>query len=211
MFKKLILGGLFTLAAISSVAAQTTDYKKTEFYVGYSNNQVDTGFDSGNSIKSFFNDRTSHNGFEGSAVYNISRYFGAKADVSGTYKNQRLPFQNVNEIVTYKVNRSLYNFLGGVQVKDNSSEARIKPFAHALIGAGYERINSQIVTCANTNGCLQIPPSKYSDTGLAGAIGGGLDVKVGKRISIRAIQVDYNPIKLNRVNHNVRFGSGIVF
>ena len=28
----------------------------------------------------------------------------------------------------------IYNFLGGVQVKDNRKDARFKPFAHALVG-----------------------------------------------------------------------------
>ena len=27
----------------------------------------------------------------------------------------------------------LYNFLGGIQVKNNSTERRLKPFAHALV------------------------------------------------------------------------------
>lgn len=211
MFRKLILSGLFAIAGMSAVMAQTTDYKKSEFYVGYSNNQVDTGADSGNDIRSFFNDRRSYNGFEGSAVYNINRYFGAKADISGTYRNQRVSSQIVNGTVSFDSNQSLYNFLGGVQVKDNSSEARIKPFAHALIGAGYQKFSIKNATCTNAGGCSSLIFRDFSDTGLAGAIGGGLDVKVGKRVSIRAIQVDYNPIKFNRVNHNVRFGAGIVF
>jgi hypothetical protein len=91
--KKLIFAICLTAAAgVFTFAQSNSDYKKFEVYGGYSNGQVDTGIDSGNSFRSFFDDRRSFNGFEGSAVYNFSRYFGAKADVSGTYNNTNFSF-----------------------------------------------------------------------------------------------------------------------
>lgn len=215
--KKFILAAC--LAAISSVAAfaQTTtdEYKKGEVYVGYSNNQVDSGADSGNSVDSFFNDRESFNGFEVSGVYNVHRYVGIKGDISGTYKNQNInvPFTvgTTTGRVNFDTNRSVYNFLGGVQIKDNASDARIKPFAHALIGAGHVRAKVKNFSCTNLTPCPVFDES-FSETGLAGALGGGLDVKVTDKVSIRAFQVDYNPIRIDgSTGHNVRFGAGIVF
>jgi hypothetical protein len=51
-----------------------------------------------------------------------------------------------------------------------------------------------------------------SETGLAGAFGGGLDIKLNDHIDFRLIQVDYNPIKFNGgVQQNVRIGIGFVF
>ena len=60
--RKVIL--VFSLMAVSGLAAfaQTTavdDYKKGEVYVGYSNGQIDTGLDTGNSAVDFFQDRKS--------------------------------------------------------------------------------------------------------------------------------------------------------
>ena len=217
--KKYILAAC--LAAISSVSAfaqaqPIDEYKKAEFYVGYSNNQVDSGADSGDSVESFFDDRESFHGFEAAGVYNVSKYFGVKGDISGTYKNQDISFPSLvtpgGTITTnFEVKRSVYNFLGGVQVKNNSSEARVKPFAHALVGAGHVRSKIKNVTCSGTSPC-PVFEDTFSDTGFAGAFGGGLDIKVTNKFSVRAFQVDYNPIRIDGfTSHNVRLGAGIVF
>lgn len=216
--KKYILAAC--LAAISSVSAfaqavPVDEYKKGEVFVGYSNGQIDSGADSEDSVENFFEDRESFNGFNASGVYNVSRYFGVKGDVSGTYKNQNVnvPFTagTTTGRVNFDVKRSVYNFLGGVQVKDNSTEGRVKPFAHALVGAGHVRANVKNFSCSNLTPC-PVFEEKFSETGLAGAFGGGLDVKVSDKISIRAFQVDYNPIRIDgNTGHNVRIGAGIVF
>lgn len=50
------------------------------------------------------------------------------------------------------------------------------------------------------------------DTGLAGAFGGGMDLRLSNRFDIRLIQIDYNPMKLfNGTQHNLRVGIGLVF
>lgn len=212
--KKIILA--FSLTVISSMIAfgQTKavdDYKKAEFFIGYSSGQVDTGIDSGNSLNSFFEDRESFNGFNASGVYNISRYFGIKGDISGTYKSNTFSEPTDGGTIAFKSNRSLYNFLGGVQVKDNSSDTRFKPFAHAMIGAGHARNKISDFTCTGVCPAV-VPNDTFSDTGLAGVIGGGLDVRLNKNIQIRAIQLDYNPVKVfGSTDHNMRIGAGIVF
>ena len=43
-------------------------------------------------------------------------------------------------------------------------------------------------------------------------IGGGLDIKVNKRIDIRAFQFDANPIYFDESTYlNMRFSTGVVF
>ena len=216
--KKLFLA--FCLTAISGLAAfaQSTDeYKKGEFFVGYSNGQVDTGINSndGNDFEQFFNERENFNGFEASGVYNVSRYVGIKGDVSGTYNNKdfniTVPNGTTTSNVSFNTRSSLYNILGGVQIKDNATEGRFKPFAHALVGAGHGRVKIQDVVCPTGVDCTDLQ-STESETGLAGAFGGGLDIKINNRVDFRAIQVDYNPIKFDGgTQHNVRFGIGFVF
>jgi opacity protein-like surface antigen len=213
--KKLISAFCLTImTSVFAFAQTTTDYKKSEFFVGYSNNQVDTGANSEDGIEEFFEDRRSFHGFNVSGVANVSRYFGIKGDVSGTYRNDRFTIpvttgtttQNVN----FKLNSSLYNFLGGVQVKDNASTGRVKPFAYALVGAGHGRVKVKDVTCPTGVDCSDF--TSDSETGLAGAFGGGLDIRVNDRVDFRAIKVDYNPIRFDGgTQHNVRIGIGVVF
>ena len=101
--------------------------------------------------------------------------------------------------------------MGGVQVKDNTSEETFQPFAHALVGVGHNR-NRIRTTCTNGN----CPPGlvinrTLSDTGIAGGFGGGVDIKLTDKFSSRLV-VDYNPIYSNtRLDNNVRFSFGIVF
>jgi hypothetical protein len=217
--KNLILA--VSLTALSSLAVfsqtTTTDYKKGEFYVGYSNGQVDTGLDTGNSVGSFFRDRANFNGVDASGVYNVSRYFGVKGDFSATYNSTRFsdsfvdPVTNTPFTASFKTTNSLYNVVGGVQVKDNSREGRFKPFGHAMVGLGHMRTKVSDVQCTPTLNCPVINES-FSDNGFSGIFGGGLDFRVNDHFQIRAIQVDYNPIWANGdVNNNLRLGAGIVF
>ncbi len=217
--RKIILALSIAATACSFAAAQNADdFKRAEFFAGYSNGQVDTGLDSGNSAIDFFRDRDNFNGFNVSGVYNLTRYFGIKGDVSGTYNSKRFtgtadaggtPFT-----VSVRNSSSLYNFLGGVQVKDNAKSGRLKPFGHAMIGAAHARTKVSDYTCTPSTVCaaVTIPDSTFSDTGLAGAFGGGLDIRLNNKIQIRAFQADYNPVRSNGAfQHNFRFGAGIVF
>lgn len=213
--KKIFLA--FCLTAVSGFAAfaqNTDDYKKGEVFVGYSNGQIDTGVDSDESFGDILDERETFHGLNVSGVYNVSRYFGLKADVSGTYNNREFNFPvttgTTTSNVSFKTNNSLYNFLGGVQIKDNASEGRLKPFAHALVGAGHGRVKVKDVTCPAGVDCSDFVSD--SETGLAGAFGGGLDIKLNNRVDFRAFQVDYNPIRFDGgTQHNVRLGIGFVF
>ena len=216
---KLFLAFCLTLmASVFAFAQSSGDYRKGEFYVGYSNQQVDTGAnnDTGNAAQDFFNNRLGYYGFEVSGVYNISRYVGLKGDFSGAYRREDFNFATgagtTANTVGLRTNNSIYNALGGVQFKNNSTDTRFKPFAHVLVGVGHDRTKVSNVTCSNSTvtDCSSIA-NGFSDTGLAGAFGGGLDVKLSNKFDLRAFQVDYNPIRLNgSTENNVRFGVGIV-
>lgn len=209
MFKNLILSALFFALSASVGFAQTTDeYKKVEVFGGYSNNQVDTGLsDDNRDFRDFFKDRRSFNGFDASVVGNFSRYVGVKGDVSGHYKNEDgvtvlggvIPPRNI------EFKSSVYNFLGGVQVKNNSVEgSRFRPFAHGLVGFARGKTEIRGNNAFNFNN-----DAEYS---FAAAVGGGIDIKATNRLSIRAIQVDYNPTRFNNsTQNNFRFGVGLVF
>lgn len=211
---------LFTLSLIVIVAvasmAQSDGYQKSEFFVGYSysNPEVDFG---GGSPAGFYRDRIGHNGFNASAVVNVSRYFGIKSDVSGAYKSGQFSFvvpSGIQSMPTtirvFNGESSVYNFLGGVQIKDNSKEGRVKPFAHAMIGAA--RRNNTIpgggFVCVGITPC----PGSTKETAFAGAFGGGVDIKLKDRFGIRLFQIDYNPIKYDAgLDNSFRFGVGVIF
>jgi opacity protein-like surface antigen len=212
MSKLMFLVILIVACASMSFAQSTSDYNKVEFFGGFSHNRVDTGIDdSDDDLGDIISESEGFNGFNASVTGNITRYFGLKADVSGHFKKKDFPVAGFG---TVSFDSSIFNFLGGVQVKDNSKEARFKPFAHALVGAA--RVRTEVNF---SNGfCTAILPSpcpadtSESQTGLAGAFGGGLDFRVSDRVDIRAIQLDYNPTRIDgTTQHNFRVGVGIVF
>ena len=208
----------FVFVIFASICASAQDeIKKAEFFAGYSYGNAGVNFGIGPAGEQVYQDRVHQHGFNASGVYNVSRYFGIKGDVSGTYKSELLAFPVPTGIqssptitVVFTGNMALYNFLGGVQIKDNVKKTRFKPFAHAMVGAGYRKneIEGGPFVCITIIPC----PGNTNETGFAGAFGGGLDVRLNKHISLRIFQVDYNPIKFNAgTDHNFRLSTGLVF
>jgi Outer membrane protein beta-barrel domain len=208
------------LGMLCASAAMAQDYRRFELFAGYSHNRVDVGpvedFDPTDDLElnDIFDEREGFHGFNASVVGNFSRYFGAKFDYS--YHQKSFGFAGDNTTVR------LHNILGGIQVKDNAPEGTFKPFAHALVGVG--RTSADLTEFDN-----QL--EDFNDSGLAAAIGGGLDVRVSPRIDVRVFQIDYNPMRFDfsdfgttgipntpaftgdvkRTLHNFRIGIGIVF
>lgn len=218
--KKLLLVLCITaLSSIFAFAQATTDYNKGEFSVNFSNNQVDTGIsDDNEDLRDFFKDREGFNGVEVSGVGNLNRYVGLKGDFSVHVKDFEfnVPRVGTTPATGYKVDASLYNFLGGVQVKDNVKEgSRFRPFGHALVGVAHQRakLDNSFFSSAF---CQQVGVDcrqnvSDSETGFSAVIGGGLDIKATDRFSVRAFQVDYNPNRIGgSTQNNFRFGIGIV-
>ena len=204
------------IIACASIAAAQSDYKKFEFFAGYSHNRIDTGIgDDDPDLDDIIDEREGFHGFEISATGNLSRYFGIKGDFSTHFKSRTFPFGSIAvPTAEVDVDSRLFNFLGGVQIKDNSTEGTFKPFAHALVGAAHVRNRVDF----NADVCIAVIPSQCpedftdSETGFAAAFGGGIDIRASDRISIRAIQLDYNPTRVfDSTQHNFRIGVGIVF
>lgn len=212
---KLIKGFCLMMLLSIGIFAQTDndDYKPNEFYGGFSNQQADGG----DRIAS----RRSLNGFEAAYVRNVHRYVGIKADFSAAYRSDTFNFGIFDPVTGATIasfrqqsRTSLYNVLGGVQIKDNASKARFKPFGHALAGIAHSRARFENLTCTSGNCSILVSTADFtiSDTGFGAALGGGLDIKINDKIDFRAIQVDYNPIRINNQwSNNVRFGIGFVF
>ncbi len=145
--QKLLLSTLFlSLCASMGLAQSSADYNKVEFYGGYSRAELPSNIKTviidgspiapctsdgantlGKNFQNFFCKRRGFNGFDTSITYNFTRYFGIKGNVTGHYKSDR--FVDTFGAVTDTINSKerLYNFLAGVQVKDNGKAGRFKP------------------------------------------------------------------------------------
>ena len=207
MFKTTLIA-MTILACASLAAAQSDDYKKFELFAGYSHMRVNSSI----AEDQILEEPERFHGFNTSFTGNVSRYVGFKFDYSAHFDNRTIGFGPITNGV--KLDSRLHSFLGGVQIKDNSPDKTFKPFVHALVGAAHLRTSLNI----SNEVCIAIAPSPCTpeftekETGFAGAFGGGIDIRVSRRVDVRVIQVDYNPTRLfDSTQHNVRFGVGLVF
>ena len=203
--KKIIAGTICLVMWASCAFAQnqtsSDDYRKFEFFAGYSANNLLNG--NPENVEDVNSGSTpTYRGWNASAVYNFNRYLGVKADVSGHYKK----FTVLETPARVRADADFYNFLAGIQLKDNKKSKRFSPFLHAMAGLNNSGVK---VDLSNVSG---VPALKESNTGFSMVFGGGLDLKVSNRFSIRLIKADYNPTFSGGSNrNNVRLGFGIVF
>jgi hypothetical protein len=196
---------MFLIALLSvSFAFAQDDYHKVEGNVNFSYQRLTEA--------GGYNDGVGLLGFDVSLTKNLTRYIGIKGAFSGVFKKQDFSTPGIapNTILHYTFKNSLYSYMGGIKIKDNSKEKRFKPFFHALAGgATFKQAFSGdcpidvLGTCNDLN---------FTSTGFSAAVGGGLDLRATKRLSIRVIQADYNPIFVNNTtSNNFRLGVGLVF
>lgn len=191
--------------AAKSAQPSTRSSSRGEVYVGYSGTVAPVSSGAGFTGEA----KKVHHGAQTSVTVNVSRYVGVKGDFSVGYNDRKEGFGVIGRITTTTRRTVIYNILGGVQFKDNESDAVVQPFAHALVGVGIYR--QRFRECLTNNAPSTDCGTAIRDAGLAGAFGGGLDFKVSRRAGIRLVS-DYNPMRIEgETLHNYRFGVGVVF
>jgi opacity protein-like surface antigen len=208
--RKLAILAAFALVASLSVNAQQS-HPRLEVFGGYSYFNTDPNGDliSASNLA----DRYGRHGFALSAAGNISRIFGLVADLSYNAKAVKLL-----EMDPAKTHASTFTFLFGPRASLRTSKTTL--FAHTLIGGMRMKVacdECKDVPVIIGDGSPMVGPRELARTNVALAIGGGLDVKVSKRISIRAFQLDYLPSRaefrargVKDWTHNFRVETGVV-
>lgn len=165
-------------------------------------------------------------GINNAATFNVRRYFGVKFDMARYSKSYGVcaPEQSLTAhdcfnplpgaVVTMddpRTKTSIYNFMGGIQVKDNGRGTKtFKPFAYLAVGSALTR--ERVDTYSPGAGQLLLDFKTRSDWGAAGSVGGGLDLRLNDRVDLRVLQLDYHKATIfNRSSDNVRFSFGFVF
>ena len=138
--------------------------------------------------------RTSFNGFDLNADYNVTQRIGFALDGTWTRNSGNLdgPFH-----------QDIYSYMGGPRFYPVGHK-RLTPFVHALFGLGRYT--------------LVVPGPEgfsYGENDFAFAFGGGIDATVTKRVAVRLGQVDYErtPFTIEQnlpAQNNFRFSAGVV-
>jgi len=157
----------------------------------------------GADTKGAFNSDSSRDalyGFSIQSAYNISRFWGLKGEFSYFQKQ----FNPASVFPTSK----LTQIMGGIKLQDNASTVRFRPFAQSLIGVAHTSNLPRVLQETSSSRTVTI----ISGTGPAVVLGGGLDIRLTRKLELRALQIDYNPQwAKSETFHNVRLGIGLNF
>lgn len=138
--KRIMALSTLLLLCATAALAQSDDYKRWEFFGGYSALRFDNlGGDSNNAaINDVLGDKNTLRGFELSITRNFHKYVGAKFDYSLHLREDNFS----RPAGSGTIDSTVQNFLGGIQVKNNMEDGpRFKPFGHALFGVANQKID----------------------------------------------------------------------
>ena len=146
------------------------------------------------------NSRTNLNGWNGSVEGKVLPFIGLVADFSGLYGSAPIvPNPACTGIIggtcsPLSASTHIQTFLFGPRV--SVSVGKVRPFAHALMGAGHISESASLLSSSNTS--------------FAYALGGGLDYHLIPLISWR-VQGDLVQTRFfSNTQNNVRISTGIV-
>ncbi len=183
----------FSLLFGFSAAAQD----KADVFLGYS--YVYQTY--GNGVAGF-----SLNGGVAQVAAYPSKWFGLVGEF-GVYKPGSVSV-TVSETTTTTMPPGVeFSYLFGPRI--SFRHGPLQPYVEGLVGGFH--------TSAGLNSVLQSTSPAASADSFAVAIGGGLDLKVSHRFSIRLAQVDYfltrlpNPAAVTFTQNNFRYSGGIVY
>jgi hypothetical protein len=208
MRKLLLLFAILLVCAPAGFAQ--SDYSNWEFFIGYAHERANNGADRldqrGRAINpngstsrvDFVSERIPYNGVSTELVANVHRNVGLVANFSATWGNTEFVDALSGRRFSAKVSR--YLLVGGPRFNWRNSSPFI-PYGHALFGAARYQADfkNDNFTCPDTN-----------ETAFAMVLGGGLDIRAGRHIDIRAAQVDYVPIFFSQKREDgLRFSAGV--
>jgi opacity protein-like surface antigen len=170
MSKYFVLVGL-VLLSVSAALAQDAEFPKVETSPAFM--YIRTPVSTANYSASF-----NCAGGGGTLAYNFSSLIGIAADLGGCkYFGQTIP------TLSTKVDGSAFTFLFGPRLTFRS-KSPFRPFTELNFGG--MRISLQ---CTDTSLCPGQPT--YSKTAFAMTVGGGFDIKLSNKLSLRPVQAEY--------------------
>ncbi|MDR1726676.1 MAG: porin family protein [Acidobacteriota bacterium] len=171
-------------------------------------------------------------GFDASVAVNINEYFGIEADVAYSAGQVVKLYDEAAYMSNsfYRIEQNLANLSFMAGPRFTLRNERFTAFAHGLVGINRVTMapNVYCSPAAANAGCTKELFSNansifdYNDTGLAFAVGGGVDVNVNDAFAVRLVQFDYvhsnNHLVYSTVSdkyplsfNNIKLSCGVVF
>ena len=187
---RLAVATIALISLLSSCALAQGSTPKAQVFGGYSFTYVDNGGLSGldldnalRELNSPFSIGSSFNGWNAEGQYNANRWIGIVADVSGRYGK---PLTNTRfSTLSGLPDANAYSLLVG-PVLTFRGKSKITPFIHAMFGFDRASLSASTITGLSTP--VSSSATTYTDTAVA--LGGGIDYRLFRRLSLRLVQAD---------------------
>src|SRR5262245_37819574 len=190
MYQRLVL--FFTLLALSATSLFSQSDVKPRYFIGYSNLQSEglpNNNDPDNIISPDFLDRRSTlHGVNAEATLPIQN-FGITGDFSFNRNKLSSDFANASQ----SMKTDVFYFVAGPSFQFRN-QSRFEPFVRLMGGAA--RTNFEISTRRDLAAGSVNSEFDTGSTDLALMVGGGVDMRLNDRVTLRILQVDYAPIFL---------------
>jgi hypothetical protein len=207
------------LGCMFSIPMHAGDYPKAEVYGGYQLIVDDQLIeDITYSANSVLDDYKYLHGFDAALEYNIRSWIGIVGEVGHGRTSPVVSMMTEFAAYpksSYEYKRNQTSFLFGPRF--GCRQGRFRVFGHALLG-GNRVSRGMTSTAIYQDGTTNSTGYGQSYTDLATAFGGGLDVSLGKLISVRPAQLDllstwrsYDTHHTEYNQHQFRYSAGVVF
>ena len=193
--------GLVT-ALLAAGTATAQDVPKAEWFLGYNYVRVN----STTQISSY-----SANGGSSQLALNFGKWVSGVFDIGGYH----------NGVVNgYEIDNTMLSYMFGPRI--NIRKGRVTPYFNTLFGGVWfgASAGKNVAPCTGTScgSTTTTDRAAGSLNAFAMAVGGGVDIRLGKHVSFRPIGLDYfltrlkNPVLQDDHNqHNLRYSAGISF
>lgn len=156
-----------------------------------------------------FDDSLSASGWNASATFQFTKHLGVAADFSGNYRSTTLHNGSLGEGGQFPIAFRAYTYTFG-PVFSFGVAGRVRPFVHALFGAGHLRPDGCVIFSGSPDEC-----GSGDYNGFTMMLGGGVDAKAAGHITYRLFQADwvYLPTTFGPSGQtgNFRISTGPVF
>lgn len=185
--------GLIVVVAVATMSVYTAgqDAHRFEVFGGYSLERVaPCGTAFGQCISEGSVPTTTFNGWNASLTGYLYKFLGITADFSGHYAYVPVAADSAHR----------HSYLFGPVFAYRSG--KVSPFAHALFGEISQASSTQVI--------------RMDYTSFMWAIGGGLDVSLRRRLSVRPLQFDYEKHSVasftsGATTEGLRYSAGVVW
>lgn len=195
--------GLLILAPM----ALAQNDRRAEFFIGYSNLQGEgiPGRNDPNNVFNidFFERRATLHGVNASVTGFPVKGFGITGDFSFHRKRDTNNLSNGQD----RFDTDTYYFMAGPTLKFRNA-GRVEPFGRVLAGGAHTRFEASTRRTTATGTVTNSFDTGSTD--FAMGVGGGLDIRLGDKFSLRAIQIDYTPIFLRDRSISVLGQAGVI-